>query len=65
MAGEMILIIEDNEKNRTLVRDVLQATGHKTIETETAEEELKLARENLLTSFSWTSSSPGWMGLPC
>ena len=64
MAGELILIIEDNEKNRKLVRDVLQATGHKTIESETAEEGLKLALENLLTWYSWTSSSPEWMGSP-
>jgi CheY-like chemotaxis protein len=45
MAGELILIIEDNEKNRKLVRDVLQVKGHKTIESETAEEGLKLAIE--------------------
>ena len=43
VAGELILIIEDNEKNRKLVRDVLQVKGYKTIETETAEEGLKLA----------------------
>src|SRR5947207_2447544 len=43
MAGELILIIEDNEKNRKLVRDVLQVKGYKTIEIETAEEGLKLA----------------------
>ena len=35
MAGELILIIEDNEKNRKLVRDVLQIKGYKTIESET------------------------------
>ena len=45
MAGELILIIEDNEKNRKLVRDVLQVKGYKTIESETAEEGLKLALE--------------------
>jgi CheY-like chemotaxis protein len=28
MAGELILIVEDNEKNRKLVRDVLQIKGH-------------------------------------
>ena len=43
MAGELILIIEDNEKNRKLVRDVLQVKGYKTIESETAEEGIKLA----------------------
>ena len=45
MGGELILIIEDNEKNRKLVRDVLQVKGYKTIETTTAEEGLKLAAE--------------------
>jgi len=45
MANELILIIEDNEKNRKLARDVLQVKGYRTIETETAEEGLKLAAE--------------------
>ena len=45
MAAELILIVEDNEKNRKLVRDVLQVKGYKTIESETAEEGLKLAIE--------------------
>jgi len=43
VANELILIIEDNEKNRKLCRDVLQVKGYKTIESETAEEGLKLA----------------------
>ena len=43
MAGELILIVEDNEKNRKLVRDVLQVKGYQTIESETAEEGIKLA----------------------
>jgi len=38
MANELMLIIEDNEKNRKLARDVLQVKGYRTIETETAEE---------------------------
>jgi two-component system cell cycle response regulator DivK len=45
MAGELTLIVEDNEKNRKLVRDVLNVKGYKTIETETAEEGLNLAVE--------------------
>ena len=45
MAGELILIIEDNEKNRKLVRDVLQVKGYRTIEAETAEEGLQLAAQ--------------------
>ncbi len=45
MAGELILIVEDNEKNRKLARDVLQAKGYQTIESETAEDGIKLALE--------------------
>jgi two-component system, cell cycle response regulator DivK len=46
MAGELILIVEDNEKNRKLIRDVLQVKGYQTLETETAEEGHNLAVEN-------------------
>ena len=45
MANELILIIEDNEKNRKLIRDLLQVKGYRTIDTETAEDGLKLAEE--------------------
>ena len=45
MANKLILIIEDNDKNRKLIRDVLQVKGYQTIESETAEEGLKLAEE--------------------
>jgi len=45
MANELILIVEDNERNRKLVRDVLQFRGYQTIEAETGEEALRLARE--------------------
>ena len=44
MAGELILIVEDNEKNRRLIRDVLQFKGYETIESETGEEVVELAR---------------------
>ena len=45
MAGELILIIEDHEKNRKLVRDVLEVKGYNTLESETAEDGIKLAIE--------------------
>ena len=45
MANELVLIIEDNEKNRKLCRDVLQVKGYQTIESETAEEGVKLVGE--------------------
>jgi CheY-like chemotaxis protein len=40
-----MLIIEDNEKNRKLIRDVLHAKGYQTIESESAEDGLRLAEE--------------------
>ena len=42
-----ILIVEDNEKNLKLVRDVLRFKGYTTIEATTAVEGLRLAREQL------------------
>ena len=45
MTAELILIIEDNEPSRMLVRDVLQATGYQTVEAGTAEEGIRLAKE--------------------
>jgi two-component system cell cycle response regulator DivK len=44
LARKLILIVEDNEKNRKLVRDVLQFKGYQTIEAATAEEGIDLAR---------------------
>ena len=41
-----VLIIEDNDKNMKLARDVLQAKGYKTLEAVTGEEGVKLAKEN-------------------
>ena len=63
MAGELILIIEDNEYNRKLVRDVLQATGHRTIESETAEEGLKLALEKSPALVLMDIQLPGMDGI--
>ena len=38
-----ILIVEDNEKNMKLVRDILRHNGHATIEAVTGEEGVRLA----------------------
>jgi two-component system cell cycle response regulator DivK len=46
MANETILVIEDNDKNRKLARDVLAFRGYKVVEAENAEDGLKLAGEN-------------------
>ena len=44
MAGERILVVEDNEKNMKLFRDVLQAKGYSTLEATTGEDAVDLAR---------------------
>ena len=46
MAGELILIVEDNEKNLKLVRDILQFKGYRTVEAETAEDGITLAQSH-------------------
>jgi two-component system cell cycle response regulator DivK len=46
MAGEQILVVEDNEKNMKLFRDVLQATGYRTLEASTGRQALMLASEH-------------------
>lgn len=63
VTNELILIIEDNEKNRKLVRDVLQVKGYKTIESETAEEGLKLAAEQTPALILMDIQLPGMDGI--
>ena len=43
MASEQILVVEDNEKSMKLLRDVLRATGYRTLEATTGEQALRLA----------------------
>jgi len=40
-----VLIIEDNDKNMKLARDILRAKGYETLEAVTGEEGVKLAKE--------------------
>ncbi len=46
MANELILIVEDNEKNRKLARKVLEKMGYRTVEVETGEAAIDAAREH-------------------
>jgi two-component system cell cycle response regulator DivK len=41
-----ILIVEDNEKNMKLVRDILQHAGHRTLETASGHEGVRLAQQH-------------------
>jgi two-component system, cell cycle response regulator DivK len=43
--GELVLIVEDNEKNMKLARDILQFHGYATIEATNGEDGVRLARE--------------------
>jgi CheY-like chemotaxis protein len=63
MANELILIIEDNEKNRKLARDVLQVKGYTTIETETAEEGINVAIEQHPALILMDIQLPGMDGM--
>jgi two-component system cell cycle response regulator DivK len=45
MAGERILVVEDNEKNMKLFRDVLQAKGYATLEATSGEDAIAIASE--------------------
>jgi two-component system, cell cycle response regulator DivK len=63
MANELILIVEDNEKNRKLARDVLQVKGYRTIESETAEEGLKLVEEKAPALILMDIQLPGMDGI--
>ena len=63
MANELILIVEDNEKNRKLVRDILQFKGYQLLESETAEEGIRLAREKKPALILMDFHLPGMNGI--
>ncbi len=63
MAGELILIVEDNEKNLKLVRDVLRFKGYRTLEAGTAEEGIALAGEHLPDLILMDVQLPGMDGV--
>jgi two-component system cell cycle response regulator DivK len=47
MAGELILIVDDNEKNMKLARDVLGFAGFRILEAVNAEEAIAVAQEHV------------------
>src|SRR5262249_1476142 len=63
MANELILIVEDNPKNLKLVRDVLQVKGYQTIEAETGEESVRLARDRHPAWILMDIKLPGMSGI--
>ena len=46
MANEVVLIVEDNDKNMKLARDVLQYAGFRTVEATDGETGVRLAAEH-------------------
>jgi two-component system, cell cycle response regulator DivK len=63
MAGELILIVEDNPNNRMLVRDVLQSRGYRTVETDTGEDALRLAGSSQPALILMDIQLPGMNGM--
>jgi two-component system cell cycle response regulator DivK len=47
MTNARVLVVEDNDKNMKLFRDVLAATGYRTLEATTGREAVDLASEHI------------------
>ena len=63
MAGEKILIVEDNPMNMELAMDLLEASGYVVIQAVTAEEGIKLARAEFPDLILMDVGLPGMDGL--
>ena len=63
MTGERILVVEDNEKNMKLFRDVLSATGYRTLEATTGGEAVELATEQAPDLVLMDIQMPGFDGV--
>jgi two-component system cell cycle response regulator DivK len=63
MTDQLILIVEDNERNAKLLRDVLGAKGYRTCHTTTAEEGLEFARQQHPALILMDISLPGMDGV--
>jgi len=59
----VILIVEDNEKNMKLVRDVLQVKGYQTLEAGTAEDGIALAQAHSPDLVLMDIQLPGMSGI--
>ena len=58
-----ILIVEDNDKNMKLARDILQAKGYATLEAVTGEEGVKAAKEKVPDLVLMDIQLPGINGI--
>ncbi|MCC7486682.1 MAG: response regulator [Burkholderiales bacterium] len=59
----LILIVEDNEKNLKLVRDVLQVKGYETVDAGTGEDGVRVAREKKPDLVLMDIQLPGMSGI--
>jgi len=57
------LMVEDNDKNRKLMRDLLQVKGYSTLEAESAEEGIRLAGEKNPSLILMDIQLPGMNGI--
>jgi len=60
---KLVLIVEDNEKNLKLVRDILQYRGFRTIEATTAEDGIELASTHVPDLVLMDIRLPGMDGM--
>jgi len=63
MSGKNVMVVEDNEKNRKLMRVVLKAKGYNVIEATTGEEALSLLKGNIPDIILMDIQLPGIDGL--
>ena len=63
MANELILIVEDNEKNLKLARDVLRFHGYRTVEATDGESAIALSVEHLPALILMDIQLPGIDGI--
>ena len=61
--GELVLIVEDNEKNMKLARDILQFHGFATVEATTGEDGVATAKEKRPTVILMDIQLPGIDGV--
>jgi two-component system cell cycle response regulator DivK len=62
-AGHIVLVVEDNDKNRKLARDVLQVKGYRVMEAESAEAALDLVKEQIPDLVLMDIQLPGMSGI--
>jgi len=63
MSGQRILVVEDNEKNMKLFRDVLQAKGYETFEATSGEQAVELATAHIPDLILMDVQLPGIDGI--